>query len=106
MTVHDMKNGGVLLEAAPALGRRFDLLSLAFAGLIAASLVPIWAFTYFPSQDGPSHLNNANILRLYPWRDLASFRDFYSINFYPLPNWTVHLLLAGFMRSEEHTSEL
>jgi hypothetical protein len=97
MTVHDMKNGGVLLEAAPAPGRRFDLLSLAFAGLIAASLVPIWAFTYFPSQDGPSHLNNANILRLYPWRDLASFRDFYSINFYPLPNWTVHLLLAGLM---------
>src|ERR1700733_8566335 len=74
-----------------------DPLTVLFWLLIAASLVPIWAFAYFPSQDGPSHLNNANILRTYPWRDIAVFRDFYTINAYPWPNWTTHLLLAALM---------
>lgn len=74
-----------------------DPLRLAFWLLIVASLVPIWCFAYFPSQDGPSHLNNANILRLYPWHDLPTFREFYTINAHPLPNWTTHLVLAGLM---------
>jgi hypothetical protein len=74
-----------------------DPLTIAFWLLILASLLPIWAFTYFPSQDGPSHLNNANILRLYPWRDLEVFREFYTINAFPFPNWTTHLLLAALM---------
>jgi hypothetical protein len=33
--------------------------------LILVHLIPIWAFTYFPTQDGPAHLNNATILREY-----------------------------------------
>src|SRR5215510_15849492 len=33
--------------------------------LILIHLIPIWAFTYFPSQDGPAHLSNATILREY-----------------------------------------
>ena len=30
--------------------------------MTALSLVPIWAFTYFPSQDGPAHLNSVAVL--------------------------------------------
>jgi hypothetical protein len=77
--------------------RRFDLFDAAFWVLVIASLVPILAFAYFPSQDGPSHLNNANLLHLYPWGALAVFRDFYTVNALPFPNWTTHLLLAGLM---------
>ena len=33
-----------------------------FVGMTVLSLVPIWAFTYFPSQDGPAHLNSVAVL--------------------------------------------
>jgi len=35
---------------------------LLFIGMAALSLLPIWLFTYFPSQDGPAHLNSVAVL--------------------------------------------
>ena len=35
---------------------------VALAVLVALALVPVWAFTHFPSQDGPSHVYNAWVL--------------------------------------------
>ena len=34
-----------------------------FVGLGAVSLLPVWLFAYFPSQDGPAHLGSAAVLR-------------------------------------------
>jgi hypothetical protein len=63
--------------------------------LILVHLIPIWAFTYFPSQDGPAHLNNATIIREY--HDRPVFREYYSLNKDLVPNWVGHLVLAGLM---------
>jgi len=63
--------------------------------LILVHLIPIWAFTYFPSQDGPAHLSNATILREY--HDRPVFREYYRLNKDFVPNWVGHLVLAGLM---------
>jgi hypothetical protein len=68
-----------------------------FTLLILLHLVPIWAFPYFPSQDGPAHLNNANVLREYYYPDRTVFREYYYLNQNPDPNWLGHLILAGLM---------
>jgi hypothetical protein len=83
-----------LLPASKPNRRLEDLLFLA---LLAAHVVTVWTFRYFPSQDGPAHLENAAILRDYhdPGRPLL--RTFYQLNTNPKPNWFSHLLLAGLL---------
>jgi hypothetical protein len=68
-----------------------------FLALLAAHLVPVWGFRYFPSQDGPAHLENAAILRDYHDPDRPLLRTFYHLNTDPVPNWFSHLLLAGLL---------
>jgi hypothetical protein len=68
-----------------------------FAALIIIHLLPIWAFQYFPSQDGPCHLNNANIVREYNNPELPVFRQYHTFNKNLDPNWLGHLVLAGLM---------
>jgi hypothetical protein len=63
--------------------------------LILIHLIPIWAFKYFPSQDGPAHMNNATIIREY--HDRPIFREYYSLNKDLVPNWVGHLVLTGLM---------
>src|SRR5215471_11496818 len=46
-----------------------------FAIVIGIHIVPLWIFTYFPSQDGPVHLNIANVLRHYYSHELPLFRE-------------------------------
>jgi hypothetical protein len=71
--------------------------NLFFALLIVLHLLPIWSFKYFPSQDGPAHINNANILREYHRPDRPIFREYYVLNKNFEPNWFGHLVLAGLM---------
>jgi len=71
--------------------------NLLFALLLAVQPLPIWAFRYFPSQDGPAHIENAVILREYHRPDREAFRTFYVLNTRPEPNWFGHLALAGLM---------
>jgi len=59
--------------------------------------LPVCMFHYFPSQDGPSHLANANILRLIADPDHQQYRQFYYINPRPEPNWLGHLVLAALL---------
>jgi len=68
-----------------------------FVALILWHLVPVWAFTYFPSQDGGEHLNNANILRRYFTADGALFREYFALNRNLDPNWLGHLILVLLM---------
>lgn len=60
-----------------------------------AFLVLVWAFPYFPTQDGPAHLANSLILKDYGDPE-NRFEEFYRIAWRPLPNWTCFVLLAGF----------
>jgi hypothetical protein len=68
----------------------------AFWLLVLAQLVPIWAFRYLPTQDGPSHLANALILRDYG-NSTAGYETFYELRPEPLPNRSSHLLLMGLL---------
>lgn len=71
--------------------------ALVFWGLVAVYLLPVWIFPFFPSQDGPAHLSNANALREYYSPEAPVFREYYTINAYPNPNWFGHIVLAALM---------
>jgi hypothetical protein len=68
-----------------------------FLFLLFLNVLPIWLFPYFPSQDGPSHLENANILNKLIFSNIPVFQEYYSINKVLLPNWLGHISLAIFL---------
>ena len=70
--------------------------TLLIGALIIAYLLPIWLLPYFPTQDGVSHVYNAQILTEYRNPDYP-FRAYYEINAYPFPNWLSHFALAMLM---------
>ena len=70
-----------------------DRENLLFLVLLLAHLIPLWAFQHFPSQDGPTHIENANIL--FDYRTV--FREYYNFNKNLEPTWLGHLVLAGLM---------
>jgi hypothetical protein len=58
--------------------------------------IPIWAFQYFPSLDGPSHLHNASVLAHYD-QELV-YRQYYLLDPFPLAgNMLTHFVLAAFL---------
>jgi hypothetical protein len=69
--------------------------ALLIAILILLHLIPLWAFKYFPSQDGPAHLNIATVLREYSSPNWPVFREYYLLNLYPFPNWFIYATLAS-----------
>ncbi len=77
-----------------SLSNRENLLLLL---LILAHLIPIWVFQYFPSQDGPTHIENANIIFDYFRPDRAIFREYYIFNKHLEPTWLGHFVLASLM---------
>src|SRR5579872_4100107 len=68
----------------------------AFWALAFLYLVPVWAFMYLPTQDGPSHVDNAQILKNYG-AVRPRYSQFFELRAEPLPNLTSHLLLAGLL---------
>jgi len=64
---------------------------------VVAHLVPLWAFRFFPSQDGPAHLANASILLDYGNPAHTALRKYYVLNRTFTPNWVGHLMLAAMM---------
>jgi len=65
--------------------------------LILAHLIPIWVFQFFPSQDGPTHIENANIILDYFHPDRSIFREYYIFNKHLEPTWLGHFVLAGLL---------
>ncbi len=65
--------------------------------LVVVILVPIWAFMYFPSQDGPIHLYNAHVLRNYSEPD-NSYARYYKINSPLTPNVLADFILSVLLR--------
>jgi hypothetical protein len=70
--------------------------TVAFGALALLYVLPLWSFRYLPTQDGPSHLDNAQILKDYGDPG-AGYQPFYEIRPDPLPNLTSHLLLVGLL---------
>jgi|HubBroStandDraft_6_1064221.scaffolds.fasta_scaffold14124_3 hypothetical protein len=69
----------------------------AFLGLIALEVALIWAFPYFPSEDGPSHVHNASVLANYDREPI--YRDYYRLTlFRPAGNMLTQFVLAGLLR--------
>lgn len=80
-------------------GRRWlsERENLFFVLLIVIHLLPIWFFKYFPSQDGPIHIETASVLREYHFPDRPLFRQYYSLNTHLVPNWFSQIVLVGLM---------
>ncbi|HKV06503.1 MAG TPA: hypothetical protein VJ725_00095 [Thermoanaerobaculia bacterium] len=67
--------------------------ALLFTVLVLLHLVPLWAFPYFPSQDGPGHQAVAHILREYDQPGEGLLREYYLLNRGFIPNWFIFFLL-------------
>src|SRR5262249_32941770 len=67
-----------------------------FWALTLAYLTPVWSFQYLPTQDGPSHIDNAQILKELG-NSSAGYEEYFEIRSEPIPNWTSHLLLAALL---------
>ena len=76
---------------------RFSLGQIVVIVMLVIHLIPVWCFTYFPTQDGASHIYNAYVLKEY--HDHANFRlrEVYELNRTFFPNWTSHALLFVLM---------
>ena len=68
------------------------LATVLFWSLTAAAVVPLWAFPFIPTQDGPSHLANARVLHGCITDDPA-YTAYFDLRPEPLPNWTTQALL-------------
>ena len=65
--------------------------------LLIVHLAPIWIFKYFPTQDGPSHIYNAYVLKDYHKHENYKMREVFKLNLTLFPNWTSHALMALLM---------
>lgn len=68
---------------------------LLFFAILFIHLIPIWSFTYFPSQDGPVHLSNVTILKKLLTDSHTIYHEFFNINSDTLSNWLFYLILAA-----------
>ncbi|RKU25992.1 hypothetical protein C6497_14505 [Candidatus Poribacteria bacterium] len=78
------------------LSKYYTLSNLLIGVLIFLYLLPIWLFSYFPTQDGISHVYNSHIITDYNNPDFE-FSDYYDIHWFPFPNWLSHISLTLLM---------
>jgi len=50
-------------------------------------LIPVWAFTFIPTQDGISHIYNSYILKQWSEPESSNFHQVYELNLTLFPNW-------------------
>ena len=65
-----------------------------FIFLLILHVAPLWVFTYFPTQDGPSHIYNALTLIEHHKHENYTMRDIWKLNITIFPNWMSHIILA------------
>jgi putative flippase GtrA len=63
-----------------------------FVALLALHVLPIWSVRYFPTQDGPLHVEN--VLALLHHGASPLLREWYLANWGAQPNWLTQALLA------------
>src|SRR5262245_58138876 len=64
--------------------------------LALAHLLPVWTFAYLPTQAGPCHINNAQIIKD-SGNPALPYGDFFEVRMELLPNLTSHLALAALL---------
>jgi putative flippase GtrA len=69
---------------------------VAFFALLALHALPMWLVRYFPTQDGPLHVEN--VLGLLHRADSPLLREFYLPNLGAQPNWITQVVLAGLVQ--------
>jgi hypothetical protein len=82
------------VSSAQTSRRRYSGEALLFAVLLVLHLVPIWAFRFFPTQDGPSHQALTYILKQYDRPDAGLLRQYFALNREALPNGFIFFLTA------------
>jgi hypothetical protein len=65
-----------------------------FWALLGLHLLPIWIFSYTPTQDGPGHQAVTAILRQYDLPEAGLLRQYYLPNREALPNWLIFFLMG------------
>ena len=65
--------------------------------LLVIHFLPVWIFTYFPTQDGASHIYNSYVLKEYHKHENYRLREVYELRLTLFPNWTSHAFLALLM---------
>lgn len=79
----------------PQAGPKWE--GLLFWALVLVHVGYVWLFHWFPTQDGPSHVDNAAILlKLLLGRD-SLVHEYYALNLSTYTNWLGSLVLAGLM---------
>ena len=63
-----------------------------FIFLLILHVAPLWVFTYFPTQDGPSHIYNALTLIEHHKHENYTMRDIWKLNITIFPNWMSHII--------------
>lgn len=69
-----------------SVGRNPSAQLIAF--MVLLHLIPIWGFTFIPTQDGLSHVYNAYILKEWKNPEFTKFHEVYNLNLTLFPNWT------------------
>lgn len=67
------------------------------ACMVVLQLATVWSFRFFPSQDGPAHVDSAHIISAYLSGDNARLDAFYDLRVEPLPNQLGHMVMAVLM---------
>ncbi|MBI2968664.1 MAG: hypothetical protein HYY40_12760 [Bacteroidetes bacterium] len=70
------------------------IVDLFFYIAIILNALPLFCLKFFPTLDGASHLYNANIIDRLISDKSSIIHDFFTMNTFPVPNWTTNILLA------------
>jgi hypothetical protein len=83
------------LDGEMSTTQKYDYYVLFF--LIAIYIFPVWFFQFFPTQDGPEHLETALLLKKYFLGNSHIVNDYYELNKSFSPNILIHVILAMLM---------
>ena len=77
--------------------RRFSIQHSIVIVLLVIHVLPTWLFKYTGTQDGPAHVHNAHILKVYHNHENYILREVHERNPTLFPNWTSHAFMAALM---------
>ncbi|HET8538707.1 MAG TPA: GtrA family protein [Anaeromyxobacter sp.] len=66
-----------------------------FAAVLALHVLPMWLVRWFPTQDGPLHVEN--VLALLRHASSPLLQAWYEVNWGAQPNWLTQAVLAGLL---------
>ena len=77
--------------------RQFSIQHIVLIVLLVIHILPVWLFKYTCTQDGPAHVHNAHVLKVYHNHENYILREVYQRNPTLFPNWTSHVVMAALM---------